>query len=417
MSIRSTLTSLNLLVSIFIAGALSSCEEEITDIGTAFLRDTVITDTRTFDDIFATASRTKQVVNANGSFYNLNYASPYMFFGIAPEESVEAWAVIKVPFVEENLGAVTSVDLVLSMPFPFVYGSAAENVEFTVYTESKKLIAEATTTLSLADLDPEPVATFQGTVADDSVATFTIRLDSAKIAPLLRTVGLSLVIVPHASMKNVRSFASTDFSTSNNRPHLAVTFTKTNPDSTYTQNVFPSYDFHVVRDQSVPPADQFTLRGAVARRERVTIDIKALRERLAIDPFATVNTALLQLHLVSKSTAIVPVDTVPPVLVEISTPATEDSAEFLAAYGILDPTNSSIYNFQLRGFIEQALRMNQDSLVVELRTGFTANPTRTINFESIGVEDYHLNRWTFYNMNAPDSLKRPRLSITYSYLR
>jgi len=83
----------------------------------------------------------------------------------------------------------------------------------------------------------------------------------------------------------------------------------------------------------------------------------------------------------------------------------------------VDKTANNVYNFQIRGFIEQAIRRNQDSLVVELRTGFPVNPTRTINLESIGVEDYHLNRWTFYNVGAADLLKRPRLSITYSFLR
>src|SRR5690348_8715250 len=98
MSIRSTFKSLNLLVSILIAGALSSCEEEVTDIGTNFLRDTVITDTRSFDDLFHMAPRVKQTVDANGSMFNLNYVSPYLFFGSVPEESLEAWAIIKIPF-------------------------------------------------------------------------------------------------------------------------------------------------------------------------------------------------------------------------------------------------------------------------------------------------------------------------------
>jgi hypothetical protein len=119
---------------------------------------------------------------------------------------------------------------------------------------------------------------------------------------------------------------------------------------------------------------------------------------------------------VSRQLSITPVDTLPPIVVEISAPYAEDSAEFLAAYGAKDQSASDIYNFQISEFIEQAIRTNQDSLVLELRSGFWI-PARTINDEVIGTEDYHLNRWTFYGPTAADSLKRPKLTITYSLLR
>ena len=417
MSIRSTYNPLNVLVSILLIGALTSCKEEITDIGTSFLRDTVFTGSQTIDDLFTMSSRTKQAVYAQEKLFNLNFVSPYLFIGTVTDESLEAWPVLKVPFIPDSLGTITNVELVLSMPFHFVYGPGGENIEFSVYLESKKLITEGTSSLTLTDLDPEPVATFQGSIKSDSVASIRIKLDSARVTPLLRTAGLSIVLVPNASMKNIRAFASKENGVAADNPHLSLTFTKSAPDTTYTRDEVPSYDFHLIADRSADQPDQFSIRGAVARRERITINIKDIRSRFALDPYSTINSALLQFQLVSRTSSIVPVDTATPVLVEISTPNTEDSAEYLAAYGTVDKTANNVYNFQIRGFIEQAIRRNQDSLVVELRTGFPVNPTRTINLESIGVEDYHLNRWTFYNVGAADLLKRPRLSITYSFLR
>jgi hypothetical protein len=418
MAIRSTYNPLNVLVSILLIGALTSCKEEITDIGTSFLRDTVFTGSQTVNDLFTLSSRTKQAVYAQERLFNLNFSSPYLFIGSVPDESLEAWPILKVPYIPDSLGTITSVELVLSMPFHFMYGSAGENIEFAVYLESKKIITEGTSSLTLTDLDPQPVATFQGSVKSDSVVTsIRLTLDSARVIPLMRTTGLSVVLVPQASMKNIRAFASKENGATKDNPHFSVKFTKSNPDTTYTKDELPSYDFHLVADKSSDQPDQFSLRGAVARRERITINIKDIRSRLALDPYTTINSALLQFQLVSKTSSTVPTDTAPPVLVEISTPNIEDSAEYLGAYGTVDNAANNVYNFQIRGFIEQAIRRNQDSLVVELRTGFPTNPTRMINLESIGVEDYHLNRWTFYNAVAVDPLKRPRLSITYSFLR
>lgn len=415
MYIRSTVNLWHFLLPLLLAGALTSCEENITDSGRVFLRDSVFTGSQTFGDLFTASNLTKQTLNAQGVKYNVNYESPYLFCGIVPDESLEAWSILKIPFIHDSLGTINKISLKLSMRYRFVYGSSAENVEFTVYTESKKLITEATASLALSDLDPEPVGTFQGMITSDSTTGIEVTLDSARLAPLLRTTGLSLVIVPNPAMKNIRAFASNEIGADIERPDLAVTFSKSNPDTSYTLAIFPSYDFSVITDKRVDAAGEFTIRGAAARRERFTLDIKSIRSRLSLDPYSTINNALLQLQLVSNTTSVTPIDTAKPVVVEIAAPAVEDSAERLFAYATRDESESNALNFQLRTLIEQAIRRNQDSLVIEVRTGFADN--RIFSSRTIGVEDYHLNRWTFFDMSAADSLKRPRLALTYSYLR
>ena len=417
MSIRSTYKSLVAIASIVLLGSLtSSCEEKITDIGTGFLRDTLFTGTQTFDSNFTSSSRVKRSVSIGGAQFNLNYASPYLFFGSSADESIEAWPVLKIPFVHDSLGTIKKVDLVLSMPFRSVYGNATEKIEFSVYLETRKFITEGTSTLTLADLDPQPVATFTGSVTSDSTTKLILTLDSARLIPLLHTTTLAIVIVPGAGMTNVRAFSSNENGILLDKPRLELTLTKSGQDTSYLRTEYPTYDFHVISDKSTDQPGQFSIRGGYARRERMTFNIKEIRTRLSLDPYSTINSALLQLHLASSKLSTVPIDTAAPVLVEITTPLTEDSLEFLAVRGVKDPSSSDIYSFQFREFIEQAIRNNQDSLVLELRTGF-ALPVRVISGEGIGLEDYHLNRWTFYNRSATDPLKRPKLAITYSYLR
>ncbi len=400
----------------FFLFTLSSCEEKLSGIGYDLLRDTVAVKTTTLGDsgIFTSTSVSKKDVNALGVTFTVNYSSPFLLIGKVPTENLESWIVLKAPLLPDTVGAVLSVELELPMRNTFLYGeTSTDSISFSVYLETAGKVTDSTRTLTKLDLSANPIGYGYARVAKDSLGTVSVMLDSAAVAPFIHTASLAFVLVPNDVMKNIRSFAATDAGDALFYPQVHYTTLK-NGDTTekyYT----PKFDYHLVTDDAPELPGTFRLRGGAAKRHRFTLDIKAIRERLALDPFATFNNGLLQLQLepTATSSSVVPTDTLAAILAEIAAPQTSDSAIILRSYGFRDDITSNAYNFQIREVIEKALRGGLDSVVLELRTGYAL---RMFTGVQVAVEDYHVNRWTFYDISATDPTKRPKLLITYSYL-
>jgi hypothetical protein len=407
------------IIAIFIAVflfTLSSCEEKLSGIGYGFLRDTVAVKTTTLSDsgIFTSSSVAKKDVNALGVTFTLNYASPHLFIGKVPLENLESWIILKAPFVHDSAGSLLSAYLELPMRNTFLYGeTSTDSISFSVFLETAGKVTDSTRTLTKADLSANPVGFGFANVVKDSLGTIKVILDSASITPFIHTASLAFVLVPNASMKNIRSFAATDAGDVLLSPKIHYSMLK-NGGTTET-NYTPKFDYHLVTDDASVLPGTFRLRGAAANRHRFTLDIKAIREQLALDPFTTFNNGLLQLQFEPNETSssVVPMDTIAAVLAEIAAPQVADSAVILRSYGFRDDIASNAYNFQIREVIEKALRNGLDSVVLELRTGYAF---RLFTGVQVAVEDYHVNRWTFYDISATDPTKRPKLFLTYSYL-
>lgn len=407
------------IIGIFIAVflfTLSSCEEKLSGIGYDFLRDTVVVKTTTLGDsgVFTSSSLSKKDVNALGVTFTLNYSSPYLFIGKVPAENLESWIVLKAPLLPDTVGEVLSVELELPMRNVFLYGeTSTDSISFSVYLETAGKVTDSTRTLTKADLSANPIGFGYARIAKDSLGTVNVLLDSAAVAPFIHTASLAFVLVPNDVMKNIRSFAAIDAGDELFYPQVHYTTLK-NGDTT-EKYYSPKFDYHLVTDDAPVLPGTFRLRGAAANRHRFTLDVKAIREQLALDPYATFNNGLLQLQLepTATSSSVVPTDTLAAILAEIAAPQATDSAVILRSYGFRDDITSNAYNFQIREVIEKALRGGLDSVVLELRTGYAQ---RLFTGVSVAVEDYHLNRWTFYDVSATDPTKRPKLLLTYSYL-
>jgi hypothetical protein len=396
---------------------LAGCQEKISSVGYNFLRDTVFIGTTTLSDtgIFTLTPTTVKIVNTLGRHYTLNYASPYLFMGKVTEEQLESWIVIKAPLVPDTVGTIDSVLLSLPMHYAYLYGDASSTtIDFSVYIETQNKASDSASSLSMSDLSPLPVGSFSGVIATDSTPSITIKLDSLALAPWVHTASLAFVLVPNTAMKNIRVFASNDAGDLLNYPHIEY-YSKHDTSLVINFN-HPAYDYHFVTDSLSAPAGEFSLRGSVARRERIVLNIKSLKAKLGLNPYATFNNAMLQLHLdpsLSKTSSI-PVDTLGPALYELFAPQVPDSAVSLIVFGTRDNNDQNIFNFQIRTVIEDALRKGLDSVTLEMRTG---HAQRTISGILVYAEDYHVNRWTFYDVTASEISKRPKLVVSYSYLK
>ncbi|HEY6172540.1 MAG TPA: hypothetical protein VIX80_09815, partial [Candidatus Kapabacteria bacterium] len=364
------------IIGIFIAiflFTLTSCEEKLSGIGYNFLRDTVAVKTTTLGDsgIFISSPVSKKDINALGVTFAFNYASPHLFIGKAPTEDIESWIILKAPLVHDSVGSLVSAYLELPMRNTFLYGeTTSDSISFSVFLETSGKVTDSTRTLSKADLSANPVGFGHAKVAKDSLGTIKVTLNSTLVAPFIHTASLAFVLVPNDEMRNIRSFAATDAGDVLLYPKIHYSTLKNGDTAATETDHIPKFDYHLVTDDASVLPGTFRLRGAAANRHRFTLNIKAIREQLALDPFVTFNNGLLQLQLDATSSSVVPTDTIAPILAEITTPETTDSAVILRSYGFRDDMASNAYNFQIREVIEKALRNGLDSVVLELRTGY-----------------------------------------------
>jgi hypothetical protein len=413
-SIASILT---LTASILLAIGISSCEEKLSPLGSEYVRDTVTVNALTLagNDVCTYASLYKPTLDADGITYAANYASPYLFIGKADNDALKSWAVIKAPFPGDTIGTVRAMQLTLSIRNAFMYGDAIDNtVDFSVYIETKGKVTDSLTSLSKTDLSAQPVGTFQSSIIKDSLTTITIDLDSAMIAPYALTASLAFVIVPNAPMKCIRGFASRDNSDSAKSPFIHYITVK---DGVETDRAYkPVYDFHILTDNVPAAPSTFVLRGSSVQRERIVLDIKTLRQRYALDDLTTINTCLLEFTTEPEGyrTSFTPTDTVAPILAQIYNIRKPDSLFVFQSYGIRSDSNANVFLFQCRAAVEEAIRTGADSVVFELRTGFSK---RIYTGIVVYMEDYHTTRWAFYDMSAADITKRPKVHLTYSRLK
>ena len=400
---------------------LTSCQEKISGVGSSYLHDTVSSGIRTFVDssAFVCLPIVKHTAIAGTRNFNMNANATALLFGKVASEQIESWAAMKIPILPDSVGQLLADSLILKMKFAFHNGDPNDlKIDFTVYTEIGNKVNDSTTTLQMSDLSL-PIASYSGTKGKDSLLSITIGLDTAILNPKLRTASLALVIVPNAGMNTIRGFASNENGDNTYAPQLKFRVKGATDTTTLYRN--PTSDIHIVSTGNyTPPQGEFILRGSYASRERITVSIKNIKQQLALNPFVTINSALLQVRNDSKlhTYSNTPFDTTAPALAYIPNTSVGDSGHSFIEYGSHNTTDPDFYSFQIRGYVEHALRNGDDSLVVELRSGFAF---RTFSGSSVDVEDYDINRWAFYGQDYgttdADKAKRPKLAITYSYLR
>ena len=396
----------------------SSCTEKISGVGSTFLHDTVSSGIHLFADssLFSFQPVVRRTINASGVDFNLNTDASSIFVGKVPSEGFESWGALKMPFLTDTIGQILTDTLVLRMRYPYHYGDPADQkIDFTVYTNTN--LTSATSTLGSSDKG-KPIGSFSGLVRNDTLITILIGLDTTILNPLLRTASLALLIVPNAPMNTVRAFASNENGDNTFSPTLKCIVKGATDTSTKYFN--PTFDFFVEISDNPSQSGEFITRGGFGARERIVIRIDSIRNQLKLNPFVTINSALLELRSDPKyhTFSDVPYDTTGPSLAYLPNTTVGDSGHTFVEYGTSSTSDTTLYGFQIRTLIENALRLSSDSLVLEVRSGFAY---RIISGSTVDVEDYNINRWAFYGFNYgssdADKAKRPKLVLTFSYLR
>lgn len=392
---------------------LSACEDEVSTIGAPYFSDTIGIRTDTVTLSPSTSGITVSnyglpVIPTSTLPFNATAGSGTLFFGKAEAGAVEAWSVLKFPVLrDDTLSKVTSVKLILKV-IPYRHGDQSTLAEdLKVYVEGAGKITEATTSLALNDLSPNPFGHFMGEQKDTTGLSIEITLDSA-IRTQLSAASTSLVLVPGA-MSNIRAVGSVDVADAQFHPQLEYTYLDgTTEKKTYRK---PLLDMTIVKRVNSQPADELLIAGGTNDRVLFTMDPDALH----IDRFAAINTALLRMKLDPTHSSIGQNvrDTAGPAIIFKNTASQSDTSVTLIAFGIRSKTDPNIYEFQLRDVIETWLADPTSNFGFELRAGYAI---RKAGGNLIITEDYSLNRWAFYGPSSAPA-DRPQLFITSSSLK
>jgi hypothetical protein len=399
---------------------LAGCTDRISTLGAQFYTDTVGIHTLIRNDpgFMQFADTTRPFVSVNGGNIALTDSTTIMLIGrvASSNENLESWGLLQFLELPDSTDSmITSVRLLLKDE-PYKYGdTTSNNVNFRVWTCFKK-VYDSTTSLSMSDLSSSAVGSIDTLFPDDTAdRTLAIPLDLSVVRPLLTDFNNAFVITPAQGamtpMTNVRGFGTIhNYSDANSFPQLQLILS--NGDTIYRT---PTLDFHLVKDNSLTPANEFTLRGSAGVRERVTLNLTRPTDTANLDEFTSINNATLMLHLDPANTAHSnrPGDTIGPWVVRLGA---VDSADQYDVNGYRDPSDptGTTYRFQARAMVEYWLHNPSKNYGFELRSGFDL---RSLGGKSIGVEDYTLNRWTFYGPNCSDTSKRPYFILSYSKLR
>lgn len=407
------------MLTLALAPGLFSCENKESLLGAPYFQDTIGFKTITTQDtsIIHHSAATRSIVFAAGKTALLNSLAGDLFVGNVEDpasgEHLRVLSVLKfTPLLDvpiDSLAQAVSATLTLHA-IPYLYGDESNtNVDLLFYTRANGSSSDSSAP-TLNDLSATPIASYNAPLSKDSAGIITVTLDSAQ----LHKFNSEIVIVGGPTLRNVRAFESAQSPTTANVPVLSYNLNINNAIVTVNRN--PVLDFHYVYDSSTINPGEFSLRGSLAQRERFMIDQQSLSKVDTISPFSTINSALLVLRVdptKTRHSASVN-DTLGPVVVQLANSAGSDDSSYLISQGVRDPKDPTLYQFQIRKLVETWLRHPELNHGFELRTGYA-----TAYFESVavGVEDYTINRWTFYGNDAANPADRPKIILTYSVLR
>ena len=404
------------LAAAFTAASVAGCKDNISTLGAQYYTDTVGIHTSVRNDtgFFHFTDTVHPAVTFNGVTVALTDSTPAMIIGRVAlgNDALESWGLIQFPSLTDSVAKMVSgIQLILKNE-KFEYGDTTNtNVSFRVWT-TYKTVADSTTQISQSDLSAAAVGSIDTVFPNDSDNALPIALDTSAVKPVLTESFNAFVITPGTTMTNARRFGTIhNWVDSNSIPKLELILN--NGDTILEE---PTLDFHLVHDMSITPPGEFSIRGSTGQREHITFNLMRPSDSAHLDQFTSVNDALLVLHVdpANSRRSNIPADTFPPFAIKVGT---TDATDSVYAIGTKDPHDSTIYNFQIRGLVEQWLRYPSQNLGLELRVDFAQrNFGPSASSQLIGVEDNTINRWTFYGPNYSDTTKRPSLILSYSKL-
>ncbi len=407
--------------------ALSGCVDRISTLGAQYYTDTIGTYTSIRNDpaFMQFADTVRPFVTANGIDYALNDSTTLMVIGKvsnpypSDNDNMESWGLLQFPpLFQDTVDKIIGVRLILKDQ-NFKYGdttsSLASTIRYSVYTCFGK-VTDTTSAISMLDLNQPAIGTIDTVFPDLLDSALVIPIDGVKPNLTASTLGFVVIPTPGQTMTNCRGFGTIhSYGDVNSIPRLELIL---NDGTTIYET--PTVDFHIVHDMNVAPTGEFSLRGSAGIRERINLNISNPADTTdkQLDPLTTINNATLVLHLdpANSSHSNLSGDTIGPDAVQLGL---VDSGGHYDSNGSLDSNSATntTYHFQVRGIIQNWLRDTTQNKGFELRAGYITRDFDAAAPEAIGVEDYTVNRWTFYGPNCSDLTKRPYIILSYSKLK
>jgi len=348
-------------------------------------------------------------------------ASTMMIIGkvATGNENLESWGVLQFPPLgsQDSINRIVGIRLLLKN-IPYKYGdTTSSHIDFQVFEAPPgNKITYSTIQIAASDYTVTPIGTIkQDGFTDSTDRVLAIPIDTAIKKDLLATSFIFLV-APTSGMVNARGFGTSENTgDANSIPQLEYTIDTGQVGNIGPMVVYrtPVLDMHVIKDQTVTPPHEFTLRGGTGLRELVFDSLMRPTDSAQLNAFSTINNAVLVLKLDASNSAHsnLAVDTSGPLVLKLTNVV--DTGAVLWTQGYHDASDPTILRFQLRTLIEFWLRNPTQNFGLELRAGYVP---RVFAGAVIGVEDNTINRWTFYGQDYPDSTKRPQLVLSYSKL-
>ncbi len=431
-------TFLILTIGLALGVALTGCVDRISTLGAQYYSDTIgtVTSVRSdpgfiqfYDTVRPFVTTSPDGINSlNGIDYALTDSTTLMMIGrvntpyVGSGDMMEAWALLQFPSIsQDTVNMITGVKLLLkdgNCSYGDTVTSLGTTVSFNVFGfYSGNQDYDTVSTLPWSTISASvPLGSIDTIFPDSTDRILSILLPPSTWKENLSAAYFNFVVAPmegsHA-MTNVRGFGTMhSYGDESSVPQLE--YYLSDGDSVFAT---PLIDLFYVHELSAPLTNEFTLRGGSGQRERINLNLTRPTDTAHLNAFTTINNATLVLHIdkANSSHSNVESDTIGPDIVQLGA---VDSGGHFDGNGYLDLTDPKYdtWRFQVRGLVQNWLSDTATNFGFELRSGYSSRSFYEPAPYSIGVEDYTVNRWTFYGPGAADSL-RPYFILSYSKLK
>ena len=370
-----------------------NCADEPTSLGLKFLPSNETTGVRIFDSYLDTM----QMLSYNVKYRVNTYYSTFLVVGQSGTYSSKA--LIKFSGFPNNLAGATVNSAVLKLKyrnyyFPVSMQDSLGQISFNVYKVLQDINYTGVT------LDSVNSSTFgtvsQGThtgspTADSQVVNITLNNSLAKdwleyaANPNYSAKNYGIALIPNASSNVLKGFY-TYFAGSAVSPQVTIIYTLNSTTDTLVNNF--SEDLFLADANLTPPAGEFYIQGGISYNRVMRFDLSKIPKD------ATINDVQLYLYLDSSNSKL-----------------TRETIYGLNAAYVNDSANvkNDGYLFHTIGsksvFMFRVIAPFQRWLMGETNYGLIINPSN---------QNANLDRFAFYDINASNPNKRPKVVIFYT---
>lgn len=378
-----------ILLLIFTAVLIVSCENNPNDIGIVFVSSDDTLSTRILDSI--------PVTNNNYKYYINNSNSPSIFVG--NYQSYTSKPMLKFTNISPDLDSSVIVNAKLTLKYSdYFFQNETGVTSFNIYQMTSDFNYATVTYDSVSPSNYGNVSqgTYTGNPVDSQQINITLNNQLAKdwleyAADTAYTVkNFGIILLPNLSSTTIKGFFSFN-NTTELIPYVTIIYTKNGTLDTVELNI-SQYVTLSDAPASIIPADRFVLQSGIAYRNVLNFDLSKL------PPNVIINNVTLTFTLDSKSSFISPTTDKRVVIGQVIDSATKDDSLFTDAF----QSDSITYTLSSTSLNAIFQRWNSDVL-----------PNLGISMKNY-FETQNLDYFVFFSPSATEVSYRPKVRITYT---